>query len=94
MNSERSYESFYFNFDIAFQKSVKILSITISTKSKKLMILNYFTGFTVKQEEKKKSHYFSFLTSFFLIFNINCSRFFHPAYISLHLKSRYKLVFK
>lgn len=50
MNSERSYdyESFDFNFDIPFQKCVKILSFTISTKYKKLMLLNYFTGFTVK----------------------------------------------
>lgn len=81
MNSERSYESFDFNFDILFQKCVKILSFTISTKYKKLKLLSYFTGFTVKQERKKKAHEFSFLTNFFH-FQYKLQWFFHPAYKS------------
>lgn len=55
MNSERSYESFDFNFDILFQKFVKIVSFTISTKQKKLILLNYFTGFTERKEKKGSS---------------------------------------
>jgi len=96
MNSETTYdyEPFDFNFDIPFQKNTKILSLTISINYEKLMLLNYFIEFTVKQKskEKKLMNFHSPLVYF--ISDINCSVLFILHIKALHLKSGYKLVFK